>query len=320
MNIDCLSNIVLYCNICSVLKLSSSNKKLMTFINDDSFWKLLIFRDFEDINKSEKELWVDYYKKRYIDYGIPISINNNVYQYNQVKEFVSFSENKKHHNLILTKYGELYIIDNDGFTQINHTKKFKKIFCCNKFYFIDYDDNLYLLDSNKLIKFIKPLVTNVIFDPYGSNIYITDKNFTYYINNDVNQKILDFEILDMVNLNGIDYIIDIKNNFISGGIIDNKYKLIYYELDASQLSHINKKTIIILGLDCIVRIFRNNTFRKIDIPNVKMLGYNSFLTKNGDLYYFDKNYIPILIDINVIHVSHVMNNGEDGCYVKRFDF
>ena len=114
-------------------------------------------------------------------------------------------------------------------------------------------------------------------------------------------------------------IINTDNDLLIGKWFTGKYELVPYELKALQLSSINKKIILILGTDNVVRICRDERFREIKIPHVYMLGHNSFLTKNGYLYYFDKTYKPILLDKDVVNVCYITNDGESGCYVKRFD-
>lgn len=325
MNIDCLRHILLYCDTNGILKLNSVNKLFNVMINDDEFWKLIMFRDFKDINKLDTEKWLDYYKRRSINYGIPITINNYVYQYNQVKQFLTIDKNMKKLNLILTKTNELYIINNNGFIKINHDKKIKKIYGAKNFYVVDDNNCLYELLYDHSLLLLRSEVNNVIVYHHNKDcytkldyIYYADKKYTYYLNNGVKQRIFDFPILDLINLQGIDYIINEENLLIIGKLIDKKYNLDFFNLKASQLSYINSKIVIILGLDGFVRICNNNKFRQIKIPNVSMLGCNSFLTKNGDLYYFDKTYKPTLIDTDVIDVSYITNNGEEGCYVKRY--
>jgi len=320
MNVDCLRQVLLYCNVNDVLTFNSANKDFNKIINDDNFWKLLMLRDFEDINKLVNEKWLDYYKRRNINYGIPILINIDIYQYNQVKQFISFIDNKQLQNLILTKNNDLYIINNSGFVKINHHVKIKKIYDgCKEFYFVDINDCLYKIISTKSLKLLKINVDKVVID-HCSDIYYTDNtnsNLTYYINNNVSQRILDYKILDLLNLGGIDYIINEENILLIGKTVNKKYEMRIYKLKAIQLSRINNKIVLILGIDGFVIICRDNKFRRIKIPNVKMLGFNSFLTKNGDLYYFNKTYKEILIDTNVVDVSYITDDGEDGCYVKR---
>lgn len=320
MNVDCLRHILLYCNIKSIIGLDSVNKSLNVTINDDEFWKLIMFRDFKDIKKLDTEKWLDYYKRRNINHGIPILINNNIYQYNQVKQFLSYFDNKQLQNLILTKDNDLYIINNDGFVKINHHAKIKKIFDgCKEFHFVDFNGCLYKLRYDKSLKILKINLDVVIID-HCSNIYYTDNtndNLTYYINNDIPQRIFDFKILDILNLGNIDYIINEENDFLIGKTINKIYNMQQYQLKATQLSRINNKIVLILAINGIVLICKDSKFRKIQIPNIKMLGVNSFLTKNGDLYYFNKTYKPVLIDTDVVNVSYVTDDGEDGCYVKR---
>jgi hypothetical protein len=317
MNKDCLCHILSYCDVKDILTLNSVDIFFNNIINDDDFWKLLMLRDFEDINKLNNEKWLDYYKRRSINYGIPVVINNDIYQYNQVIQCISILDDKQRQSLILTKNKDLYIINNKGFFKINNNIKVNKIYGQQKFYFVDNNNDLYKLNFDRSYNIVKTNVNNVCIDHYTSDIYYSDKNITYYINNDVNQRILNFEILDLLKLQNIDYIINKENSFLIGKMINNLYKLKRYDIKAIQLSNINNKTILILGFDGFVRICRDTKLHRVKIPNVKILGHNSFVTKNGDLYYLDKTYKGILIDTDVIDVSYVTNDGEDGCYVKR---
>lgn len=54
----------------------------------------------------------------------------------------------------------------------------------------------------------------------------------------------------------------------------------------------------------------------IDIPHIKQLGYNSFVTENGNLYFFDKKEAKLL-DTNVINVDYFDPRKSCGYYVKR---
>ena len=317
MNIDCLRHVLLHCDIKDILTLDSVNKDFNNIIHNDNFWKLLMLRDFEDINKLSNEKWIDYYKRRSTNYGIPVIINDDIYQYNKVKQFISFLGDKGRKNLVLTKDNELYIINNDGFLKINHNVKIKKVYGFENFYFVDDHNFLYKIESDKLSFLGINNVSNLAIDRYTSDIYYSDKHFTYYINNGINQKILNFKAIDFLNIQNIDYIINEENYLLLGKTVNKKYEIKSYDMKASQLSCINNKIVLVLGLDGFVLICNDYRFRRIKVPNVSMLGYNSFLTKNGDLYYFDKTYKEILIDIDVVHVSYVTDDGEDGCYIKR---
>jgi len=282
-----------------------------------------MIRDFEDIHKIDNEKWLDYYKRRNINYGIPILIDNDIYQYNQVNQLVSIDNCKQRQNLILTKNHELYIINNQGFIEIKHDFKIKKIYGITEFYFVDFNDCLYQLQSDLSKKPIKVNVDNVIISySQTSDIYYTDNTYdlTYYINREVSQRIYNFKIVDLLNSRGVDYVINQENHLLIGKRINGIYELVKYELKASQLSackKFNNGTVLILGLDGFVRICKDYKFHRVKIPYVCSLGFNSFLTKNGDLYYLDKTYKEILIDTDVIDVSYVTPDGENGCYVKR---
>ena len=230
MNIDCLYNILLYCDINDLLKLLSINKEFNDELDDNNLWKSLMMRDFDDINKLDHEEWIDYYKRRSITYGIPILINNFIYQFNQVKKFISFLD-KHHNNLILTKDNDLYIVDNKKFIKVNHPYKIKNIYGYNSFYFVDYNNNLYKLESHTP-KLLVYNVNNVIIDIYKSQVYYTNKNGTYYIDGFNNQRFFDFEVLDFISIKGIDYIINKESNFFIGKITNKKYDLKSYDLKA----------------------------------------------------------------------------------------
>lgn len=319
MNIDCLRKIFLYCNVNNILQFKCVNKKFKNIIDDDGFWKLMMLRDFNDINKSLNEKWIDYYKRRMIDYGIPILINNDIHQYNRVKQFISIKNKNNTQNLILTKDNEVYLVHSDGFTKINHGCKIKQIYGTENFYFVDITNCLYQIISDKRLILLKSNVDKVIID-HKSMIYYTDNNkinLTHYINGHISQRIFDFKFLDLINLERIDYIIDNDNNLKIGKMVNKKYEIENYGIKAIQLSQINNKILIILRMDGFVILCKNGKFRVIKISHVQMLGYNSFLTKNGNLYYFDKTYNPILIDTDVTYVNYVTDDGENGCYVKR---
>jgi len=318
MNIDCWNYILSYCDVKSIIKLSSVNNFFNKIIDDDNFWKQLTIRDFEDIHKIDNEKWLDYYKRRNINYGIPIIINNNIYQYNQIKQCISITHGRQRQTLILTKNDELYIINNDGFISIKHNFKVKKIYGTVEFYFVDFNDCLYKLQNDLTKKLLKVNVNTIVISNI-SDVFYTDNNYdlTYYINHGVSQRIYNFKILDLLNSRGIDYVINQENYLLIGKRIDDVYELVKYKLKASQLSKVNTSTLLILGLDGFVRVCRDAKFHRIKIPHVCLLGYNSFLTKNGELYYLDKTYKEILLDTNVINVSYVTDDGEDGCYVKR---
>jgi len=326
MNIDCWNYILSYCDVKSIINLSSVNKFFNKIIDDDNFWEQLMNRDFEDIHKIDNEKWLDYYKRRSINYGIPILIDNNIYQYNQVKQLISIDNRQ---NLILTKNNELYIINKQGFIEIKHDCKIKKIYGITEFYFLDINNNLYMLKDNLSKILLKSNVDNVVISYYNisysnnPDIFYTDHdhNLTYYINIDVSQRIYDFKIIDMLNSRGLDYVINQENHLLIGKRVNQIYELTKYELKASQLSackKYNNGTVLILGLDGFVRICKNYKFHRIKIPHVFLLGFNSFLTQNGDLYYIDQNYKEILLDTDVIDVSYVTADGENGCYVKRY--
>lgn len=319
MNVDCLKQVLLHCHINDVITCNSVTNDFNKIINDDDFWKLLVFRDFKDINKSTNEKWLDYYKRRNINYGIPIQINNQICLYNQVKQFISLINDKGFQNLILTKDNDMYMINNNGFILINHSCKIKKIYGSKDFYFVDIKNSLYQIISEKILKLLKVNIKHIVID-HKSNIYYTDntrENLTYFINNKIHQRILNFEFLDLLNLDIFDYIINNENDLLIGKIIDKKYVVKKFETKAIQLARINTTIALILRIDGFVILCKNEDFRVLKIPNVKMLGTNSFLTHNGDLYYLNKTYKPILLDTDVIDVSYVTNDGEDGCYVKR---
>jgi len=325
MNIDCWNYILSYCDVKSIVKLGSVNDFFNKIIDDDCFWKQLMIRDFEDLHKIDNEKWLDYYKRRSINYGIPIVINIDIYQYNQVKQLIAIPiENSlQRQNLILTKNYELYVINNQGFIEIKHDCKIKKIYGVTEFYFVDFNDCLYQLQSGLSKKLIKVNVDNVIISySQESDIYYTDNTYdlTYYINRKVSQRIYNFKTVDMINSRGIDYVINHENHLLIGKRTNGIYELKPYELKASQLSackKFNNGTVLILGLDGFVRVCKDYKFHRIKIPNVCLLGFNSFLTQNGDLYYLDKTYKEILLDTDVIYVNYITSNGEAGCYVKR---
>lgn len=320
MNVDCWNHILSYCDVKDITNLSSVDNFFNKIIDDDNFWKQLMTRDFEDIHKIDNEKWLDYYKRRSINYGIPISIDNNIYQYNQVKQLISIDNRQ---NLILTKNNELYIINNQGFVEIKHNCKIKKIYGITEFYFVDFNDCLYQLQNDLSKKLLKSNVDNVVISYSNtSDIFYTDhdNNLTYYINREVSQRIYHFKIIDILNSRGLDYVINHENHLLIGKRVNEIYELTKYELKANQISackKYNNGTVLILGLDGFVRICRGTKFHRIKIPHVCLLGFNSFLTKNGDLYYLDKTYKEILLDTDIIDVSYITPDGENGCYVKR---
>lgn len=342
MDIDCFHQILLKCDIKNIVKFALVCKNFHDIIT--SSWELIARRDFDDIFPKNNETWLDFYKRRSIYYGQPITIGFELPQYNSVKKFISiFSEFddvtkikhknyiltkndlciKNHENFILTKDNEAHLIYKGEFYSITHDYPIKEIYCLQNegFYFLDSNNSLYkIINTNKLL-LIKTQVHGIVIERSLSQLYYTEETGTYRHLHEANMRVFPFKILDIVTLKNIDYIIDDKYNLVIGQVVKNsKYSYKTYNAKVKKLSFMSKNVLMLLGLDNRLEIYIQDKLYLIDIINIESLGVNSFITKNGDLYYFDNNCEEQLLDTDVIDVDFISIDGEYGCYVKRLGF
>lgn len=341
MNTDCLKLILLNCDHKLMNPLLTVCKDFYNTINDDEFWQRMMLRDYEDIHKVKDEKWIDYYRRRKINHGQPVIINKKIFQYNQIIQFLSYSKdiaidedegNNKSDvinkfsgriNLILTKDGEIYIVDKD-FIHIKHRKKITKIYC-NRFgelCFLDCKNDMFELDIVRLkTKFLRSDVLSII-EPHNSTAWFYNKiDGSYVIDFIEKETLFKFSkknLIAQICYDDIDYYINHTNNLCVRNEIDGTQ--IEWKTKVTQISQLtSSKCILILNINGFAEFFRGDIgiTKRIEIPNVCLLGYNCFLTTNGDLYTIINNYEVKLVDTDVIHAHYVIDDGKKGCYIKR---
>ena len=391
--IRCKTNDVLNC------RLVCKNSKIK--IDEEHFWKVMTLRNFRDIHKLNKETWLSYYKRRSINYGIPVivgtkdeliyleninplykdsdkftfdMIENNVikclynskdlnYNLNKQRQIDTKEElflaninlphkdshkftfdmiennalkclyNSNHlETYILTKQHQVYCLSRfrsqltnefeNRITFLNYPSDIKNIEISidGRFFFVDSKNDLY---SYNLIIEASLLDTNIIniFRSYGAavKLYFTKICGTYSILSNGNIiKILDEPVLAYLRLGQYEYFINNKNQLL-GGIFNSKEHK-YLRIKAKQLSFINSEYFIVLRTDGFIIICNEKEKQKIkiNVPNINSITKNSFLTENGDLYYFNQNLTPVLIDHDVVDIGNFgVGRYPHGCYVKR---
>lgn len=337
MNHDFWFNIFFKCkNINDVLNFRTVCIHSKLKIDDEHFWKKMMYRDFEDIHKLNEESWLSYYKRRYINYGIPVLIDTKE-KLPQLIDSDNFFHNMLNNNVlrclynlansriyILNKNYELYSFHRNQQILTYHLSDIRKIEMSanNRLLFVvDNKNDLYMSYSPSITK----LLTNDVIDIFRSysddiKLYYTKKCGTYAILNDndnTNIEIFDKQVLAWVKMKNKEYFIDHKNNLWERTPNVEKYKYLRLRIKAKQLSHLSHQYFIILGTDGLIRICNNDKIYHVDIRNVEYLSGDSFLTKNGDLYSFDKNMEAILMDTNVVDIGNFSSRKATGCYIKR---
>jgi len=71
MNLDCWNYILLHCDIRSFKDLSLVCKSFRNIVLSNNFWKNLVYRDFDNIDNKENDLWFNYYLVKCRDHYIP---------------------------------------------------------------------------------------------------------------------------------------------------------------------------------------------------------------------------------------------------------
>jgi hypothetical protein len=324
VDVDCWKNIIIQCKLSDILNLASICKFLYYVVNADGLWKIIMERDFNDLHKKDNETWLKYYIRRYINYGISITIGKNVTQFTQYNQVIQYMHAPKlmivSFNIILTKARELYEISKDKLILMKHHVAIKKIYK-NKyyFYFIDVNDDLYRLDYDRRPVFLRAGVINIMMQPHDNDVvYICDKGTFLIKNYDMNDviKLFDIQIIDWVTIHHKDYYIDNNYNLVITTFLE---KNLTYNFKVKKLYYSYGK-LYMLGLDEFVYVLNNTQLYKIDIPYVDKIFYNSFLTKNGDLYYFNEDSCVFLLETDVIDCDFITFDGKRGHYVKRITY
>ena len=362
MEDDFWNNVFFECDVKDVLNFRLICKSSKIKIDDGHFWKRIMYRDFIDIRKSDEETWLSYYKRRNINYGIPVIIdkkekfinieninemlyrgsykcicgvlNNNILKclYNPVNtEVYILSTEHKVYSFNNSKREDSRLCQLKGFDNI---KNIEISLCC--LFFIDDKNNLYRCNGLLKYKLLDNDIINV-FRAYSNNIalYYTKKYGTYSISDNGDDKIIkvfDRPVTSWLKLGNYDFYITRTCRFMGRYSYGEKYGYHDFKIKAKQLSYINSKYFAILGTDGLIRIMNNeDKIFEMDIPNVDSLSEDTFLTKNGDLYYFDENLKinetnqkplkTVLMDTDVVNLGNFFSNkayGSYGCYVKRY--
>lgn len=346
MEYDFWFNIFLECDVKDVLLFRLVCKKFKTIIDDEHFWFKMMNRDFKDLHKLNEETWFSYYKRRSINYGIPVIIDKKEYFVNTENvNKTSYKDSYKcsysvlkndivkcHYNqlnfrtYVLSTENKLYSFGRNGkpsqLKNFNDIKNFEKSTRGSfSIFFIDNKNDLYKIDKFLTTKLLSSNVINIFRSHTNDGIlYYTTECGTYSISNDEDDtitKIFDEPVLSWLKMGKFDFYITRTYQLKERYFNDDKYH--NFELKAKQLSYINPDNFAILGTDGFIRIFNyEDKIYKIDIPNIDSISENTFLTKNGDLYYFDENFKTILIDTDVVSIGNFSQIEEFGCYIKRY--
>jgi hypothetical protein len=316
-------------------------------LEKEHFWKMLMERNFDDINKLKTETWKCYYKRRFIKYGTPIIFNktndqkilcfNDDELKNDVLQFYCNEDrsttvylNKKYQVEInfdddYDEYGSKLLYCKDSFAVnkqfLHHRNNIIKIILSEMdiLFFIDSESNLYQYDFN----FAPKLVSKDVIDIFTRcaalvQLYYTKKCGTYSIACNENfkiSKVFNAPLLFHLKTIKCEYYLTQEHEFIIDISKGNKYVMKAQKVSRSRM---NMKYLLILGLDGHINLFHMETKKriKINIPNVEILSGNTFLTKNGNLYCISSDLKTILIDTDVTDINFD-NNGFFGCYIKR---
>jgi len=306
----------------------------------------MMHRDFIDLHKLNEETWFSYYKRRSINYGIPIIIDEkehfiNIENVNKTlyKDCYKCSYSVLKNNIVKCLYNQLnfrtYVLSTENklysfgrtgkpiqlkyFDDIRNIEKSTR----GNLFFIRNNNNLYKIDrfltsillSCDVINIFRSHIDNVI-------LYYSMESGTYSISNNEDDtiiKVFDEPVLSWLKMGKFDFFItrgyELNERYFDG----DKYEYYNLKLKAKQLSYINHENFAILGTDGFIRIYNHeDKMYKIDIPNVDSLSEDSFLTKNGDLYFFDENLKAVLMDTNVVNIGNFSRKEAFGCYIKRY--
>ena len=343
MDYDFWLNIFIRCKTNDVLncRLVCKNSKIK--IDEEHFWKVMMRRNFRDIHKLNQETWLSYYKRRSINYGIPIIIDKkekllhfkNVKSLN--KDYCKFTFDMIDNNIlkcfydfytsgifILNKQHQLCSFEPIPFEdEITFLEGFNvtnvEISYYNVLFFVDDTNNLYQCNRNMKTILLDKNVKN-IFKCYSSDthLYYTKECGTYKVSHEhAVVKIFDELISDYLRSGKYEYYINNENQLWERIFNDKEYKYRKFGLNAKQLARINHEHLIVLGTNGFITISNEKDRIEIDIPNVASISENAFLTENGDLYCFDENLKPVLIDTDVVNIGNFRSKCIRGCYVKR---
>lgn len=245
MEHDFWYNIFIRCKTYDVLncRLICKNSKIK--IDEEHFWKRMMHINFRGIHKLNEETWLSYYKRRNINYGIPIIIDKkekllhfeNIEQ--SYKDSYKFSFDMVENNILKCLYNfmtsGIYILNkqhqlcsvlrfrsrltNEFENEMIFLKDFNitniEISYYNVLFFVDDNNNLY--QCNRIMKTIL-LDKNVknVFKCYSSDtaLYYTKECGTYRVSHDHEHaiiKIFDDPILDYLRMGRYEYYITNKN-------------------------------------------------------------------------------------------------------------
>lgn len=348
--------VFLECDIKNITNFRLICKNAKIKIDDEYFWKNMIHRDFIDIHKLNEDTWFSYYKRRSINYGVPVIIDKeeNFVNIQNTNETLYKGSHKciygvLKNNILRCLYNpdnlRIYILSTEhklySFTSTRGTSQLRnfnyikniEISCDGYLYFVDNKNDLYRIDgrsdlyrgdANLKVKLLSNNVIN-IFRSHINNIalYYTKECGTYSLSNDEEYdtitKIFHKPVSSWLKLGNYNFFVTLNGRFLEKYFVDDKYKYNDFKLKARQLSYINSKNFAILGIDGLIRIYNDeDKMYKIDIPNVDSISEDTFFTKNGDLYYFDENLNPVLMDTDVVDIGNFSRKEAFGCYVKRY--
>jgi len=345
MEYDFWFNIFLECDVKDILLFKLVCKKFKTIIDDEHFWYKMMIRDFKDLHKLNKETWFSYYKRRSINYGIPVIIDKKEYFVNtenvnktSYKDSYKCSYSVLKNNIVKCLYNQLnlrtYVLSTENklysfgrtgkpsqLKNFNNIKNIEKSTRGHLFFVNDKND-LYRIDLYLITKLLSSDVINIFRSHLDDIIlYYTTENGTYSISNNKENtitKVFDEPVLFWLNYFKFDLFITCDYEPKVRHFDDGKYKYHIYELKAKQLS-VWSGNFAVLGTDEFIRIINSeDKIFKIDIPNINSISENTFLTKNGDLYHFDENLKTVLIDTDVVSIGNFSQIEGFGCYIKRY--
>lgn len=335
MNDDCWKYILFNCTFRDILYLRLTCKSINIVIDNDYFWKEKMLNDFNDIHKLENEDWIRYYRRRSINYGQPIILDtnddlDNLTKIDICKYTILITNIIKclGHRSVLGFRVEIFIlsIDRKAYINdelINHHCGIKDIYRSHhrkKWFFFDERNDLYVMDKKTPILLKSNIIGAIRSYSAEADIYYITKKGTYSllcVKEKLDNMIHNRPLLAYISRKNFICFIDKKHNFCITDKKTGKTRT-RNNFKALQLSFAYDGKILILGTDGFV-YWRNidGKFHNIGIPNVTLLGYNSFVTANGDLYYLDKKKMAQLLSNNIVYVDYFDPIDWHGSYVKK---
>lgn len=337
---DILSSIIIKCNIEDFCNLYVICQKFKTIIDDDYLWKEKFTRDYRDIHKLNDESWKQYYKRRMINHGIPLRVSKNdtessskINRLDSItgNNIIKYFRNEEHKKAFwLTKDNRAYILNEDQSKEIGKNLKIKDIYGIDSvlYLLIDENNDLYMdVDEDDFHIFAHDVIRlfDTSFLDDGSlfcySTSLSTRKLSIINQECIDEEIFNFPIIDYGFGDEIQYVINIDKNLCCIGKNNKLIKLSNLKFIKISASCHDDNFIILSETGYIHKIFVNKNLRfqfpKLNIPHIKNLNINSFITENGDLCCFSSNGIKLLCR-DVVYANEVrIINGNIECYCVR---